>query len=179
MDKNNLEANLEALLFTYGEPIAIEKIAGLLSTDPKIIKTELINLENSLNQNNRGLMVIKKEGRVQLVTKPDLDQITQKIIEVEFKEELTPAAVETLAILAYGGPLHRAEIEYIRGVNSSYILRNLLMRGLIEKDPPAGGKNYSLSFNCLKQLGLASLNELPDYQQYQELIQRFKEEHVK
>lgn len=174
MDKNRVEANLEALLFTYGEPIAIDKIATLLATEKKAVEAALINLESNLGQNNRGLAIIKKEDRVQLVTKSHLDQITQKIIEAEFKEDLTPTAIETLAILAYGGPLHKAEVEYIRGINSSYILRNLLLRGLIEKDD----KKYSLSFNCLKQLGLASLNELPDYQQYQELIKQFKESHV-
>lgn len=171
MDSNNLEANLEALLFTYGESIAVEKIAELLSTSKEAVEAGLISLENNLNQNNRGLALIKKGGQVQLATKSNLNQLTQKIIEAEFKEELTPAAVEALAILAYGGPLLKSEIEYIRGVNSSYILRNLLMRGLIEKED----KKYSPSFNCLKQLGLASLNELPDYQQYQDLIRKFKE----
>lgn len=180
MDKNNLvelEANLEALLFTYGEPVAIEKIAKLLLVEPETIMVALANLENTLSQNSRGLAIIKTEDRVQLVTKSHLNSISQKIIEAECKEDLTPAAIETLAVLAYGGPLLRSEIDYIRGVNSSYILRNLLLRGLIEKDHSAEGKKYRPSFNCLKQLGLASLDKLPDYQQYQDLIKRFKEGH--
>ena len=165
-----LEAGLEALLFTYGEPLTLEKAAEFLSVTKEEVAAAADNLEKVLTETNGGLMILKNNDQIQLAAKPAFGNVTQKIIEDEFKEELTPAAIETVAILAYGGPLNKAEIEYIRGINSSYILRSLSLRGLVEKKD----KKYSVSFNLLKQIGLASLDELPDYSQYQELIKKFK-----
>lgn len=174
MDKINLEALLEALLFINGEPVSIKKIAALLAMSEGAVITAAAALQNNLAADHRGLTLINHNQSLQLVTKPNFSQLNQKVLEDEFQDELTPAATEVVAILAYGGSLSRAEIEYIRGVNSFYILRNLALRGLIEKQ----GGHYAVSFDLLKRLGLASLSDLPDHQRYQELIHKFKEGHA-
>ena len=86
----------------------------------------------------------------------------------EFNEELSRAAVETAAIIAYQGPLTRVDIEYVRGVNSSFILRSLMMRGLIERvENPKDARSYlyRISFDFLKHLGVVRIEELPQYEE--------------
>lgn len=171
MDKLNLESALEAVLFLNGEPLEIKRAAELLAVSEEEIALAAANLQQNLTTANRGLILIKNADSLQLTTKPQCSEITQKLAESEFKEELTPAAIEVMAILAYSGPLNRAEIDYVRGVNSSAILRNLSLRGLVEKKD----KKHCVSFGFLRQLGLTSAEELPDYQHYQELIKKFRD----
>ncbi len=171
MDKNSLEASLEALLFIYGEPITVIKASKILSVNKSEIEEASEQLSNNLNNSNRGLMLIKKDNSLQLVTKPEFGNAIKKIFEKDFREDLTPTALEVIAILAYSEPLDRAEIEFIRGVNSSHALRNLTLRGLVNRDD----KKYSVSFDLLKHLGLSSLEQLPEYQKNKELLNKFKQ----
>lgn len=172
MDKYSLKASLEALLFMYGEPMAISKVAKVLSVSEEEINKLLKAFNSDLNGNSdRGLMLVQKDDYLQLATKPKFGNILKKVFEKEFKEDLTPSALEIIAILAYSGPLDRAEIEYIRGVNSSHALRNLTLRGLVGRDE----KKYSVSFDLLKHLGLSSLKQLPEYEKNKELLDRFRQ----
>ena len=87
----------------------------------------------------------------------------------DIKEKLTPAALDTLSLISYLGPISRVRIDHLRGVNSSYSVRNLLMRGLIEKTTDAQQPHiaaYRASFDLLKFLGIGSIEDLPDYQKY-------------
>jgi len=97
----------------------------------------------------------------------------ENFIKEEFKENLSPASLETLSIIVYLGPLSRAEIDYYRGVNSSFILRSLLIRGLIERysDPKrANVYLYVSSFDLLKYLGVSKKEDLPDYGKFKEMM---------
>jgi segregation and condensation protein B len=88
------------------------------------------------------------------------------------KEDLSPASLETLAIVAYKGPINRIEIDNIRGVNSSFILRSLLIRGLIDRQIDAHRANaysYKPSFDLIRKLGIDSLEQLPDYEKFKTL----------
>src|SRR3972149_1519044 len=89
-------------------------------------------------------------------------------LDEELKEELTPAGLETLSIIAYFGPVSKIKIDYFRGVNSAFILRNLLMRGLIDRSDKSKeeGYAYSLNFDALKHLGISKIEELPEYEKY-------------
>ena len=83
-----------------------------------------------------------------------------------------------MSIIAYSGPISRADIEYIRGVNSSFTIRNLLLRGLIERtvDPKrANAYIYSASFDLIKRLGLSGISELPDYEKYRQMVSHLHE----
>ena len=168
---NDLERKIEAILFIAGEPIEFKKLAELLEVSLDDLKNSLEKMENEY-KNNRGLSLIIFENKVQLTTAKDLSQIVEKFLQKVLKEDLTPATVETLSIIAYKGPITRAEIDNIRGVNSSYILRNLLIRGLIERDIDTHRANafiYKISFDFLKKMGLSKIDELPEYEKYHNL----------
>ena len=178
-------ARLEALLFYYGEPIHMKKICAILDLKDKEFEEVLEVLSTKLEHDGeRGLFILQKEGLIQLVTKPIFGEVLQKIVEKDLKEELTPTAVETLSIIAYIGPLGRAELDYIRGVNSSFILRSLVLRGLVwrrESKRRGGFYDYEVSFDFLKHVGLGGAAELPEYDKYQKILQRLRptEETVK
>lgn len=164
-------AAIEALLFVYGEPIDIEKIADILKIDQVIVKNLIKEFEEKLKADDRGLMLIFSGGQVQLATKPDFTSLLEDFIKEEFKENLTPASLETLSLIAYLGPISRVQIDYHRGVNSSFILRNLLIRGLIERSPDPQKSNiylYQPSFDLLKYLGISKIEELPEYEKFKE-----------
>lgn len=168
-----LLSKLEALLFIYGEPIEIKKLARIFSVKEEEVKSGVAALEEELKREERGLTLVEDKGRVQLVTKPEFSKLLEDLTKEEFAEDLTPAALETLSIVSYAGPISRADLEYIRGVNSSFILRALLMRGLIEReiDPKrANAFVYTASFDLLKKLGLSKNSELPEYQKYKDLV---------
>ncbi len=170
---DNLQAKLEALLFVYGEPVKIKTLAEKLNSSNSDLEIAINQLKTDLEAENRGLSLTILEDRVQLTTKPSLGVLVGKIIKDEFDSELTVASLETLSIVAYLGPCSRAEIDYIRGVNSSFILRNLTIRGLVERkqDPHrANAFIYNTSFDFLKHMGLSSVESLPDYRKYRELV---------
>ena len=167
-------AKLEALLFQYGEPIKIKKIASILDLNDKDCQKLVEEFQKNLDDESRGLTLFKKEDKIQLATKPTLKDVSQKIAKEEFTEELTPAALEALTIISYLGPIPRTNIDFIRGVNSSYILRNLLMRGLIERERSGHTYEYQVTFDFLKHLGISSIEELPQYQEYKNILEEYE-----
>jgi len=111
--------------------------------------------------------LIEIGDEVQLGTAAETTAFVEKLVKEEFSDQLSPAVLETLAIVAYRGPVTRSEIEFIRGVNSSYILRTLLIRGLIAREPDPQRQNvwlYKPSFELMRFMGIASAAELPDYE---------------
>ena len=180
MENSEKISAIEALLFFYGEPITLAKVAKVTGFPEKECASLLKALSDKLAADpERGLQLLEEDGRFQLSTKPSLSWLTKKLLEAEFKEELTPAALETLSLIAYLGPVPRSTIDYIRGVNSSFILRNLLIRGLIDRDLQPGKKNiyeYRASFEFLKHMGLGNVKELPEYEKYQGILKQFEAE---
>lgn len=172
--KNNLTAALESLLFIHGEPMDLKTAAGILEIKKEELEKTVNAFENQLKtDNNRGLMLNRIGEQIQLVTKPDFHKLGEKIIKEEIKENLTPAALEALSIVAYNGPMARSMVDYLRGVNSSYVLRNLLVRGLIERYPDPERPYvflYNISFDFLKHLGLGKQEDLPEYLKYKEVL---------
>ena len=165
----NLKSILESLLFSIGEPILIGKITKILEKDENLITETIESLKNDYKKEDRGLRIINKEHKIQLVSAPKNSQYIQRLIKSDLRDELSQASLETLAIIAYRGPIARAEIEEIRGVNSSFILRQLLLQGLIErKNNPQDTRAYiyEVSFDFLKRFGLNSTKELPEYNEF-------------
>ncbi|MEK9168497.1 MAG: SMC-Scp complex subunit ScpB [Patescibacteria group bacterium] len=168
-----ITAAIEALLFVYGEPMEIKRIADILKVEENAIDEALKELESGYLAENRGLRLVFNSRQVQLATKPDFTDLLEDFIKEEFKENLTPASLETLSLVAYLGPLSRVQIDYHRGVNSSFILRNLLIRGLIERFPDPQKSNvylYQSSFDLLKYLGISKIEELPEYEKFKTII---------
>jgi segregation and condensation protein B len=177
--QKNMLAKLEAFLFIYGEAVEVKKLAKIFGVKEAEIESGLIQLREELKNENRGLTLIWDKNRVQLATKPEFSKLLEDITKEEFTGDLTPAGLETLAIVAYAGPISRADLEFIRGVNSSFILRSLLMRGLIEReiDPKrANAFIYSASLDILKKLGLSKAADLPDFQKYNSLVKQLYQE---
>ncbi len=170
---NNLTAQLEALLFIYGEQVEVKKIAKILKQEVAEVEQALTALKEKLVSGDRGLSLIFSDSKVQLTTKPEFSRLFEDLIKDELTEALTPAALETLSIIAYGGPLSRSIIDYIRGVNSTFILRALLIRGLIERHSDPKRPNayiYSPSFELLRHLGLSTTKDLPEYNKFREIV---------
>lgn len=168
LENKNILAAIEAVLFSYGEPIEIKKIAKLLDAGEDDIKQAIDELQKNLENESSGLKIIFNGERVQLVTKPEFSNFLEDFIKEEFKENLTPATLETLSLIAYLGPASRAKIDYFRGVNSSFTIRNLMMRGLIER-AEGQGYLYQTSFDLLKHLGISKIEELPKYEEFKKM----------
>jgi segregation and condensation protein B len=169
---NKVSAAVEAILFVYGEPMETKKIARLLKTDEANVKEALKNLEQEFSNESRGLKLVFSGDKVQLATKPDFASFLEDFVKEEFKENLTPASLETLSLIIYLGPISRPQIDYYRGVNSSFILRSLLIRGLIDRHPDPKRANiflYEASFDLLKYLGLSKAEDLPEYEKFKQM----------
>lgn len=163
----NLKSIIESLLFVYGEPISVEKLAKVTGRKKEEVERAIEELKNGLE--DRGVVLIEKEDKVQLGTRPENAPYVEKLVKSDFSEELSRAALETIAIIAYKGPLSRADIEFIRGVNSSFTLRNLMLRGLIERvENPKDARAYlyKVSFEFLHYLGVSKVEELPGFEEF-------------
>lgn len=162
MDK--LTIQLESILFLKGEPASINWLAKTLDKKEEEIIVSLELLSKRLE--NRGVRLIRNGDNAVLATAPESAEILKSIVQSELDSELSKASLETLSIIIYKNTASRAEIDYIRGVNSSFILRNLLVRGLIERETKRGEDRsyvYKPSLSLLEYLGVKSLEELPDY----------------
>lgn len=160
-----LEKNLEALLFVSGEGMTITKLAEVLEKKDSEIESSIVLLKDHLEKEH-FISLLRDGDRISLVTGKEASKIVEVFAKEEFSGELTKAGLETLAVVAYKGPIKRSEIDYIRGVNSSFMLRNLLIRGLVERirDPKDQRSYvYRISADFLKFLGLTSISDLPDY----------------
>ncbi len=180
--EKNLPAIVEAFLFTAGDPVDEKKIQTFLRLTKKQWRDIMDSLTEKYEQKNSGLQIIRKGSKIQLATKPDLAELIAKFLGKTLgNEELSRATLETLAVVAYRGPVTRAQVEYIRGVNCSFALRTLSLRGIVErKDNPLDSRSYlyEVSFDFLKNLGLKSVEELKDYDKLKEGLE-IEEESIK
>lgn len=162
----NLESKIEGLLFYKGEDLEIKKIAEIFKVEIPEVEEALVRLDESLA--NRGLVLVRKDNRVILGIRGELSPTLEEMRKDEITKELTKSSLETLSIIIYKEGATRSEIDYIRGVNSSFILRNLLVRGLIEKiiDPKDSRRFlYKPTFDTLTYLGIKSIKDLPNYEE--------------
>lgn len=160
-----LESKIEGLLFYKGEDVSVKKLSELLVVTEGEIEEALKKLEQSLV--SRGLVLVRKEDRVVLGISGELSPLIESIRKDEIAKELSKAALETLSIVLYKNGVSRSEIDYIRGVNSSFILRNLLVRGLVEKfiDSKDSRKIlYRPTFDTLSYMNVTSVDQLPNYE---------------
>jgi len=162
----NLESKIEGLLFYKGEDVSIKKLAELLNVSEEEINEALGKLEQSLT--GRGLVLVRKDDRVVLGITGELSSLIESIRKEEITKELSKATLETLSIILYKNGVSRSEIDYIRGVNSSFILRNLLARGVIEKVVDSKDSRrllYRPTFETLSYMNVTSITELPNYRE--------------
>lgn len=162
----NLRGALESMLFVSGEPIAVGKLSKLLGCEERTIEEMLDILEKEYLEKKGGFAILRTDGSVQLATNPDCAEYVRKLAKGEMSRNLSQSVMETLSIIAYRGPVSRGDVEAIRGVNSSFALRHLLMRGLVDRYESEEDSRiylYKPAFAFLKSLGIRSLSDLPDY----------------
>ena len=156
------EAALEGLLFVAERPLTRREIANLAGVDRGTVDARLGDLEVTLR--DRGIRLLISDDRVELATAPEAGALVARYVGTE-PIRLSPAALETLAIVAYRQPVTRAAVERVRGVDSDYTIRALLHRRLIVElgrgETPGRPFLYGTGFDFLERFGLASLEELP------------------
>ncbi len=175
----NLSKQIEAVLFWKAEPVNIGKLAELLGSDVVAVRSALVELETMLA--GRGLTLVQTADEVMLGTAKDLSPLIEKLTKDELSRDLGKAGLETLSIILYQGPITRAEIDYIRGVNSQFIIRNLLIRGLVERvENPKDARSflYKTTLDTLSHLGISKIEELPEYDIVRKEIDAFRNSKV-
>ena len=161
----NIEQKIEAILFFKGEPVSRKKLGEVLGVGQLEINEGLDKLKENLKE--RGIVLQEKDDEVLLGTSPQFTDMIENLQKEELNKELSKASLETLSIILYKNGVGRSLIDYIRGVNSSFTLRALSIRGLIEKsiDPEDSRRYiYKPTFELLSFMGVKSVEELPDYE---------------
>lgn len=177
MEQNNTELSrkIEAVLFWKAAPISKKDLGKLLKTDDQALTNGITALRQQLG--NRGLTVLETDDEISLGTAKDLSDLINQLAKEELTKDLGKAGLETISIILYQNPISRAEIDYIRGVNSQFILRALLIRGLIERvDNPKDSRGflYKPTIQLLSFMGISNIQDLPDYEKVRTDIQSYK-----
>ena len=163
-NEKRVEQQLEAILFFKGEPVKIRELSNILKISEKSIEQALGSLKEHLR--GRGICLMEKDNSVMLGTAVELSKLIEHIRKAELSKDVGRAGLETLSIILYKSPIARSEIDYIRGVNSTFILRALLVRGLVERvHNPSDTRSflYKPTFELLSFLGISSTSELPNF----------------
>lgn len=169
-----ISRKIEALLFYKGEPVTVAFLVKSLGTTEEEVMQGLTTLKDELF--GRGIVLMQNGNEYTLSTTPEMGQVIEALLKEELTKELGKAGLETLATVLYRGPISRSEINYLRGVNSNYILRNLLIRGLIEKVDQGGRSTvYQPTFELLSYMGVTKVQDLPGYEDTTKSVEEFKQ----
>lgn len=163
---NEIKAIIEGLLFVSGdEGLTIEELSNITEKNIEDIKEAIRLLYKDYEGNERGIQIEFLGEHFKLTTKPIHKDYYKKLVKNEQDSILSQSALETLAIIAYNAPITRIDVDNIRGVNSSYAIRKLLIKGLIEEvgraESPGKPRLYNITPKFLDYFGLGSINELP------------------
>lgn len=174
LEQRELKAILESLLFVSAEPVPLERLMVALGTVSKNeLKEALRSLREDFDREGRGLQVVELAGGYQMVTRLEHAPWIRRLAKAKASPKLSRSALESLAIIAYKQPIVRSEIEQIRGVEVSTVLRTLLERKLIRmvgrKDVPGRPIMYGTTKLFLQQFGLSDLSQLPPLREIKEL----------
>ncbi len=175
------KAILEGLLFVVGEDgLTLDQIEEVLELTEDEVKSLVNDLKHSYEQEDRGLRIDFLGNRLKLTTKFEHREYYQKLLENPDTNILSQAALETLAIIAYNEPITRMQVDKIRGVSSSQMIRKLVAKGLIKEsgrsDLPGRPILYETTNEFLDYFGLSNIDELPDMEKYIDEVKEEKEE---
>ena len=171
-----MKALLEGLLFVKGsDGLSLEEISSLTGENIDEIKNTLVELYNDYQSDDRGIQLELLGNKYKLTTKEIHKEIYKKLVFEEESSNLSQSALETLAIIAYNEPITRIEIDEIRGVNSSYVVRKLLLKNLIQEvgraDLAGHPRLYGVTNDFLDYFGLNSIKDLPELKPIEEVEQ--------
>jgi segregation and condensation protein B len=164
---DQLENQIEALLFVSPSPVSITQLSNILNEKPKVVEDALRNLKEYYLE-SRGIRIEENKSRFQITSAPELAEIIENFLGQEENSSLSQAALEALSIVAYRQPITRPEVDEIRGVNSDGVMRNLLNKGLIQEVGRSEGAGrailYGITSDFLQYFGLSSIKELPQFE---------------
>ena len=165
MDLKKCKAAIEAILFAHGDPISTKRIALSIELDETITERLILQIKDDLDQDERGLTILKIEDKWQMSTKNEYSMYVKIALDKSRNVPLSQAALETLAIIAYNQPISRSFIEQVRGVDSTSSVQSLMNKGLIEEagrlDLPGRPISFKTTDVFLRIFGISSLSELP------------------
>ena len=162
---STIKSKIESLLFISAKPLTVNQLADLLKIDKKEIVKSAGELLEEYKNRQAGVQIINDGAKYQMVSSPANAKIIQEFIKDETTGELSRPSLEALTIIAYRGPVSKIDLDRIRGINCALILRNLLIRGLVEGkfDKKKNETYYTATFDFIRFLGLNSIKDLPDY----------------
>lgn len=166
MNVNQYESALEAILFANGESVELSKLAYCLEIDEKTLKPIMTRLMDKYESENRGIKIIQANDSYQMCTNENYFEFVSRLVRAPAQKQLSPALLETLAIIAYKQPVTKAMIEEIRGVDAHHAVNKLMEFKLVcesgRLDVPGKPILFSTSEEFLKYFGLRNLSELPN-----------------
>jgi len=166
MTPEKLPSQLLSILFVASKPVTLEELAESLEIEISLAEAAVKELSDQMKDS--GINVLFLNGKVELSSHPENSHVVKKFLSLELREKLTDASLETLAIIVYRQPISKADLENIRGVNSQYILRQLLIRGLVEKIGSDTDKRLTLyrpTLELMQHLGIKDIKDLPDFEE--------------
>lgn len=165
MKINKLNAAIEAILFSSGEPVETEKIAQALEVESDTVYKLVDNLSIQYDERQSGLQIVKLGDKYQMITRSDFSDYVRSVLEVKKNAPLSQAAFEVLAVVAYNQPVTKAFVEQVRGVDCSGVVNTLCQKGLLEEkgrlDLPGRPLLYGTTDEFLRCFSVSSLDELP------------------
>ena len=170
MEIEKIKQIIESIMFAIGRDISVNELASVLELAPENIEEIIESMRVEIDEAGRGIQIIKVNNGYQLCSRKENYEYIYQIIDKRNKPNLSQAALETLAIIAYNPKITRAEIESIRGVNSDGTIYKLLEHNLIEDvgrlDAPGRPTTYATTKEFLRMFGYSSLEELPELPRY-------------
>lgn len=168
MELNEVKAIIEALLFAAGEAVELDTIADIVDVDKKTLKGIIKTMMDEYNYERRGLHIIRLENSYRMCTRGEYKEYVSMLMKPGRKLQLSNAAIEVLAIIAYKQPVTRSAIERVRGVNCDYIVNRLIERGFIAEvgrlnDAPGRPILFGTTKKFLQTFGIESISDLPEF----------------
>lgn len=163
---SNLKSQIESLLFIAPRPLGLKDIGRFTNAKVEEVEKVIEELINDYSGRGGGIQVMRIGNNFQMSTASANAKLVQTFLKDEMTGELTKPALETLTIIAYRGPISKPELEQIRGINCGLILRNLMIKGLVEEIEGSkdGEPCYNITFNFMRHLGISDAKKLPDYE---------------
>jgi segregation and condensation protein B len=166
---NILSKKIEAILFYLNDEVYLKELASHLNCDVEEVKEALHLLDNNLK--DRGISLVIDKDKISLGTSKEFSDLIEKIAKEELNKDLSQSSLDTLSIVLYKSPITKKEIEYIRGVNSSFSIRNLLVRGLIEREASKLDERiylYKPTLELFRYLGISKIEDMPEWNNLQD-----------
>lgn len=170
----DLTKKIEAVLLYKNEPISVTELSKILLVTIDEVRESINELQDFYKE--RGIVIVSDGEKIAFGTGPLASNIISAIQKAELSKDIGKAGLETLAIVLYKAPVSRREIDYIRGVNSGFILRNLMVRGLVERAEGVEGErsfSYKPTLELYRFLGITKKEELPQFDKVVEKLVQF------